>query len=70
MNYQYVIDVWDTTSVLRRCVERWAAWFPPWSRDPTPGRLTPPARPMPRVMGVYQDAERRLWVVGMVADRR
>lgn len=71
VNYRYVIDIWDTTGVLRRRLERHAAWFPAWSRVASPRRETdPPPRPMPRVVGILADSNNLLWVGGIVADPR
>ncbi len=71
MNNQYVIDIWDTTGVLRRRLERQAGWFPPWSRQATPRREGDPApRPMPHISHVFVDSHNRLWSSGLVAERR
>jgi hypothetical protein len=65
---QYRIDLWGSDGQLRRSLLRPAPWFVPLPerlRGVDPGSLDPPPS---QGVGLWQDADGRVWTVWLVAD--
>lgn len=61
----YELELWDTTGVLRRTLDRHASWFPPWQTlHHSPVREAPP----PHIAGIHVASDGLLWITIWVAD--
>lgn len=67
-NYGYVIEVWDTTGILKHRFRRTVDWFPAWESQPLVHAAPDESRPPPRITAVATDALGRVWVCALVAD--
>jgi len=68
-NYDYVVEVWDTTGTRVQQFRRTTSWFRPWTFEDALSR-GPRSPPFTRVEGVHFEPPNRLWVIATVPDRR
>ncbi|HEY9470468.1 MAG TPA: hypothetical protein VIQ76_12725 [Propionibacteriaceae bacterium] len=63
----YEIELYDNKATLKQVLRRDVDWFPPGT-----GRIVTPQPdgepPQPKVVGVQEDAQGRLWILSVVAD--
>lgn len=63
----YEIEKWSESGELTLRVVRRAPWFEPHKLE-VPTATEPPPRPL--LIGVWQESQKRLWVVSLVADTK
>lgn len=66
--YRYSLEQWDTAGRQRLQVQLHASWFRPMNPVDDPHESPARVRPLPRINGVWEDDQARVWVVILVPD--
>lgn len=67
--YQYSIEIWDSSGAIRRRVAVESPWFRSYDASER-ARRGPLSPPLARITSIHYSGANRLWVTGLVADRR